>query len=59
MDIEILTNYISTYGFAAVIVAFFIIKDLKFNNQILKVLSELKTIMQYISNHGGNNNANS
>lgn len=48
---EEVIKLITSYGFAAVIVAFFIIKDLRLNTHILNVLTELKTIMQYISHH--------
>lgn len=50
---EQLINLIVSNGMAVVIVAYFLFKDAKFNNQIIEVLGELKELMAVIKN-GGN-----
>lgn len=54
--LEQIINLIVTNGIAIVIVAYFLFKDYKFNEQIISVLGELRELMAVIKNAGVNNN---
>lgn len=49
-------NLIVNNGMAVVIMAYFLYKDYKFNDNIIEVLSELKELMAVVNDHmsGGN-----
>lgn len=45
MGMNELVNLISTNGMSVIIIAYFLYKDYKFNDQIIDVLSEMKEVL--------------
>lgn len=45
MEFADIVNFINNTGFAVVLMAYFLIKDWKFNQSILDVLSEVKEVL--------------
>ena len=45
MEIASLVELLSTTGFAVVLMAYFLVKDWKFNQNILDVLAEVKEVL--------------
>jgi hypothetical protein len=45
-----IVDIIISNGFAAAMLAFFMVKDMTLNNKILNVLTELRTIIKTLSN---------
>ena len=45
MDFANIVELISTTGFAVVLMAYFLIKDWKFNEQMLAVMGEIKEVL--------------
>lgn len=45
MELNSIVDLLSTAGFAVVLMAYFLLKDWKFNQSILDVLSEVKEVL--------------
>lgn len=45
MGLEQVIQLITTYGMSVVIIAYFLFKDYKFNENITKLLSEVKEVL--------------
>ena len=45
---ETILEMIGRYGMTAVIIAYFLWKDYKFNGQIISVLGEIKTVLEVL-----------
>lgn len=45
MELANIAEMLSTTGFAVVLMAYFLVKDWKFNQSILDVLSEVKEVL--------------
>lgn len=45
MDINVVSELISTHGFAAILMGYFLLKDWKFNEQMLAVMGEVKEVL--------------
>lgn len=45
MELANIAELLSTTGFAVVLMAYFLVKDWKFNQSILDVLSEVKEVL--------------
>lgn len=45
MDISALIELLSTTGFAVVLMAYFLVKDWKFNESMLAVMGEIKEVL--------------
>lgn len=45
MELAAVAEMLSTTGFAVVLMAYFLVKDWKFNQSILDVLSEVKDVL--------------
>lgn len=45
MDIAQIVDFLDNTGFAAVLMAYFLVKDWKFNQSILDVLAEVKEVL--------------
>lgn len=45
MELANIVELLSTTGFAVVLMAYFLVKDWKFNQSILDVLSEVKEVL--------------
>jgi len=45
MDISAISELISTHGFSAILMGYFLLKDWKFNEQMLNVMGEVKEVL--------------
>lgn len=50
---ENVVNLIMNNGMAVVIVAYFLFKDYKFNNQIVSLMGEIKEVLVSLRKNGG------
>lgn len=51
MDVSTLADFIGNYGMTAVLMAYFLYKDYKFNENILNVLSSIQVVLGKLETH--------
>lgn len=56
MDLKTIGDFISNYGMTAVLMAYFLYKDYKFNENILNVLESIKVVLGKLETHHAKEN---